>query len=388
MAKPQTLTLNLPSLDTSPQTFVSTDYTVASSGTTLTVKNTAAFAANDYLVLGKLGTEQAEIVKISAVGSDTSITLTAAAKFNHAADSVVTKIPYDKFRVYRSTTGVGGSYSLLSEAAMQVDASDLKNKYYDATAVSPYSYKFSFYNSTTTVESAFSDEIPFDGYEDYSLKSMQDAVLELFGDANEETLSRNAIRYWFNELYRKLQVIITGGDTPYFVSSTTITATGATSYDLSSYEMMTIFLVELSTDGGSNYNQTIDPADARFGAMAGATSLYSYRLMDDTFLPNAAIPSGYIMRFWFFTEPESLTDPTDELMLPFRPLVDLFVNWGLMRSHEKDRKMAEMATYYREEISRTIRDPNGVLNRIKTRVKQGNKTITTSWADEMFFREF
>lgn len=382
MANPQTLTLKLPDLSNRPQTFVSTDYTVSGSGTALTVKNTQGFAANDYIVLGKLGTEQAEIVQISSVTNSTAIVLTAAAKFNHAADSVVTYIPYNKFRVYRSTTGVGGSYVLLSEANMQVDAADLKNKYYDATATSPYSYKFSFYNSTSTVESSFSDEIPFTGYTDYMLKSMQDAVLELFGDPNEETITRTMVTYWLNEFHRKLQVIATGGDTPLFVTNTTITSTGAQSYSLSSYDIVNLFLVELSTDGGSNYTQTVDPADARFMTNAGATSMYTYKIMGETMLVNGTIPSGYVMRLWYFTTPESLTDPTDELLTPFIPLVDMYINHALMRAHEKDRQI-ERADYYRAEIRREFRDSNSVINRIKTRVKQGNKTMATTWADDM-----
>lgn len=378
--QPKTLTLNMPDISNMPQTFISTDYV---SGTALTVKDTNGFAANDYLVLGQLATEQCEIVQIASVTNSTAIVLVAGGNFPHAADSSVTKIPYNQFRVYRSATGIGGSYVLLVSPAMQVNQPDLKNKYYDPTATSPYSYKFSFYNTYSTVESTFSDEIPFTGYQDYSLKGMTDAVLVLFGDTLQQNITSDMIRRWLNECYRRLQVIVTGGDSPYYVGNTTITSTGAQSYDLTSYDMLNIFLVELSHDGGLTYVETIDPADARFKTIPGATSVYSYQIMGQTFIPNPVVNPGDVMRFWYFTNPVALANPTDTLLDPFQPLVDLFIDWALMRAHEKDRKMAEMASYYRSKVKETINDPNGVINRLKTRIKQGNKTMATPWMDDM-----
>ncbi len=372
----RTLTLSHPDITKNPKTFVSTDY---ASGTTLVVKDTFGFSANDFIILGQIASEQCEIVQISSVTNSTTIVLVAGGKFPHAADATVSQVNYNIFRVYRSATGIGGSYTLLFAGGLQVDQS--QNEFYDATAAVPMSYKFAYFNATSTVESTQSSELSIAGYADHTLKSMQDAVLDLFGDPDEKMITRNMVTRWLNECYRRLQVMITGGMSPYFVTNTLIASTGLDTYDISAFDMLNIVLIEISRDNGVSFGETMSPADFRYQTLPGATNTFDYRLVGTTLSITPKFNLGFSMRIWYFTNPISLVNETDALIDPFQPILDLFIDWALMRAHEKDRKMTELAAYYRNKVDRALADPNSVVARLKTRLKGGNMTVATTWAD-------
>ena len=60
-------------------TYLSDD---ATAGTSLSVENAQGFLANDYLVIGRTGSEKTELRKIASITGNT-ITLSAAASFSH-----------------------------------------------------------------------------------------------------------------------------------------------------------------------------------------------------------------------------------------------------------------------------------------------------------------
>lgn len=381
------LTLSQPDISNNILTFIAAD--VAKTDVTIQLKNTAGLNANDFLLFSKFGFPQTEIVRISSVDSPTQVTLVSGCLFPHASDTTVFQIPYDKFRIYRSLTGVGGSYTLLAELPLQVD--ELMNVYRDPNAQSPYSYQFSYLNSFNLQESVKSDEIPFTGYPDWSLKSIQDTVLDLFNDPNEEFITRSSITTWVNECYRNIQNKVQPSDSPYDVVSATITWDGrndSSPFDLTSLSafntspLISIYRVEYSTDGGLNFPYTITPKDFRIVDDIGSIGPYDYRLAGTSIFIAGNMPAGYIIRIWYTTLPSNLSEPTDVLKDPFKPFTMLFVNYCLMRAHEKDRKMTELATYYKDQVKDEFDMPEGIVSRIRARIKQGNKAIATTWEDD------
>jgi len=355
-------------------TVLATDY--AAGVTTITVKNTAGFAANDYLVVGKLGSEQTELVQINTITAPQTIAILVATKFQHGEDTPVTQIGYNQFKLYRSITTSTGSYTTLATAALQVDQPF--NLYVDTSGQSSYFYKFSYYNSTSTNESDTSAVIPGTGFSFYSLKSLQDRVAKLFGDPNYRYLRRDEITDWLNEYYEMIQERITGGESPYYINYVEITSTGAVSYDLSQYDIVHLFLIETSTNG-IDFDGFMLPQDFRYQIRGERNVSSYYRIGGDTMFDDPILPAGQTMRLWFFTTPVILVDQGDELLNPFKGHTRVFVNYALQRAFEKDRKVTEFSEYYQKLVDA---DTEMIVTRLKERIKAVGKAVAqTSYND-------
>jgi len=364
------LTLEHLTLENALQASISTDYV---SGTSLLVDNSAGFSANDFVILGKIGISNTEIAQINAIPNSTSLTLGASGGvFPHASNTTITKIPYDKFRVYRSTSGVGGAYTLLNTLPIQIDQ-DI-NVYTDTTAISPYSYKLCYYNSFLDQESGYSDEIPFGGYPDWSLKALQDGILGDFGDREERLITRDDITRWMNYLNYKMQILVSGGESPYYINSAIIPTTGDETYDISSYNMLGVFMIELSYDGGLTYPAVITPKDFRIKDYSICLHR-DYRIAGDTLFINPCIPAGKTMRIWYTTTPMQMVNPTDEIPNPFKGLAEVFHDYGMMRAHEKDRKVQEFSIYFQNSVNKALNSTDGIIYKLKRRIRQGNMAI-------------
>src|SRR3990167_1113507 len=147
-----------PDLNENEVTFLSTDY--ASGVTTFTVEDGLKFAANEYLVVGNIGAEKTEIVKIASVAA-TSISLSAATNFAHDRGTRLISIPYNQAIPGRSTDS-GVSYSDLSTIDLRLDSTET---YLQRTSdASTDYYRVRFYNSTTALSSQNSDGLIATGY--------------------------------------------------------------------------------------------------------------------------------------------------------------------------------------------------------------------------------
>src|SRR6185369_8031767 len=139
-------------LQDNEKTYFDTD---KAAGQTSITANGTNFSANDFVVLGKLGQEKSEIVKLSTATS-TTLTLATATVFAHNRGDVITFIPYDKIVPERSTNG-GASYTLLDTVSIQADNHDtIIQRPNDST--SDY-YRVRFMNSQTGTYSDYSDVI-------------------------------------------------------------------------------------------------------------------------------------------------------------------------------------------------------------------------------------
>jgi len=129
--------------------------------TVLSCENASGFSVGDYVVLDTIGSELAEIRKISEIASDLStITMTAATNFKHAKDAPITLIRYNKRKFYRSTSETGTYIHLSSEGSpidIQVDKPE-GTEFEDTTGEISSWYKATYWNETsgeeTSVDSA------------------------------------------------------------------------------------------------------------------------------------------------------------------------------------------------------------------------------------------
>lgn len=147
---------------------------VAAAGTTLTVKavDANAWADDDYIIVGEMGSKTTEILRIAAAVTDgTSLTITQTAKgvadsggcrFAHSIDEPVYRIDYNQVEFSRNATDPDSSSTtptvLGSAAELQVD--DLFTRYEDTANTTGYGF-VRFKNGTTY--SSYSDAFPYTG---------------------------------------------------------------------------------------------------------------------------------------------------------------------------------------------------------------------------------
>ena len=128
-----------------------------SSGVTLTIASSDDFAANDYVVVGNPSEESAELGRVSAVPDNTSLTLSAALKFSHAAGTPLYRSLYNQISLERKPAS--GSYAIIAEGLIEIDF-DSKDGFTIvsvAAGVTTDTYKWRFYNAASGSYSAYSD---------------------------------------------------------------------------------------------------------------------------------------------------------------------------------------------------------------------------------------
>lgn len=137
----------------------------------IAVKNADRFGADQMIMIGAPGRERTEIIQVDQDGSPpavstTTINLATETQFPHDADDPVYVLDYDKVRIYRSTTGENGVYSLLATVDIDADNEDDRTYYEDTTGLTTYFYKVAYYHSVDAVESDQTDPIPATGYDE------------------------------------------------------------------------------------------------------------------------------------------------------------------------------------------------------------------------------
>lgn len=124
----------------------------AAAATTITVDNSEGFdtgtVANNYVIVGAIGSEDAEVVKITSVGSATSITL-AALSLAHKIGEPVTLLKANQIRLYSSTTETG-TFTEVVKVDMTYD--EPHTFYNHSSGTSTTWYKIVYYNANTAAD--------------------------------------------------------------------------------------------------------------------------------------------------------------------------------------------------------------------------------------------
>lgn len=180
--------VQFPDLSDQATTFISSDE--ASGQTTISVDAGTKFANNDYVVIGEIGTERAEIRKVS--GSASGTITTDALVYAHPRGDVVRFIPYNQLTITRSTDG-GTNFTPLS--AVSIDPQLLSTVVHRTSDAATDVYKVRFYNSTTTLYSSYSDQTLASGYDSNSVFAIKKRALTDLG----ETISDSITEDFLNE---------------------------------------------------------------------------------------------------------------------------------------------------------------------------------------------
>lgn len=319
---------------------------------TIKVKNTSGFVTGKFAILGSIGFEQSEIVRPTTITAPDTLVLSSATVFPHNADTKVTFLDQDKINIYRSTSGVNGSYSLLAAVNIQID-NDV-TMYDDTTSTAGSYYKFSYLNSFTSVESDFSDPVAASGFQFASLKTMTDRVLSLFGDKDEEKVTRDEVKDYLNEIYEKAQQLSSIASKRFNTQTTTfVTVSKQTEYDLPADFLMEKS-VKASTDNGSTFpywcaSKQVDS----IGTAAQTNCRYGYWIYGSKIVLDDPIPSSNdSIKVYYFATPISLSLSTDTLQAPFINSSAVFVKYALAHCYLKDKDMENYKTLRDDAITR------------------------------------
>ena len=127
---------------------------------TLSIENGQGFSVNDYVILGKPGSETAEIRQIASATALT-IDVSVATSFLHEKNESIQVIRYNQRKFYRCTTE-DGTYVHLSTEGSPVSIGVDKpegTEFEDSTGTSTSWYKCTYYNSHTGIESDLADAV-------------------------------------------------------------------------------------------------------------------------------------------------------------------------------------------------------------------------------------
>lgn len=169
-----------PSVKALEKTFLGKAYAAGISS--ILVKNTDRFVDGAKILIGEMSRERSEIAEIDGNPTATSIALAATTDFPHDADDPVYLLEWDQVRIYRSTTGENGTYSLLATVDVDVDNRDGKTYYEDENALTTYYYKTAFYDSVNDEESDRSGAIAATGYSELQVGTILTEVARQVGD--------------------------------------------------------------------------------------------------------------------------------------------------------------------------------------------------------------
>lgn len=333
------VTQNHPNITRNPRTFFTVKQVVGA--TALTVANNEGFAQYDYVVIGEPMSDTCEIRHIASITGNNTITVDALV-LDHAVNTPVVLIPYNKVRFYRSTDA-GASYSIHATKDIAIASAATFND--DGSSVTTYLYKNAFYNEHYNRESGYSAAISGAGYEPYSLKAMQDRVLSLFPDVNETYITREIITGAFQDYQDELVTALMKANRNYFTTtnkaSPTSLVANTDTYDLPAGCIYVIRL-EISYDGTS-YTRAM-PSNPAFGnpedVYSENTPIYDFIGTQFRLRPTPLSSSGKY-KYWVEALPTQFKNPEDELNTFLRPWKSGFIYKGLQIAKFKDQKFDE-----------------------------------------------
>ena len=158
--------------------------------TTLTVQNIEGFSVNNYLVLGTLGDEGTELVRVSSgtPPATSIITLASAITFNHAINTPVTYIPFSQVALYKATTK-DGQYDIVGTVVdLEVDQDYTEIDDSAGTTTSWYRTRYLYPPATW---SSYSGKIKGTGYTQNSLKKILEKANALCDDKDNSTFTED-----------------------------------------------------------------------------------------------------------------------------------------------------------------------------------------------------
>lgn len=304
----------------SKYSYLTTNY--ASGVVNINILNAAdTFAANDYLLLGLFGSENAEIVQIDSVNATTgAIVLKVATKFAHSESTKVSILPYNQIRFYwTALEDIAGATPLTGYVDIQ--ASDYFSIYNDETNSTGFGW-FIFYNSTTAAASQASNSLPYAGFANNTIEDILNDFYSLLNNKELKLVTRQDALSWLNEGYSRMRNRLNMTNTEYSATAlSSLTIVGGTSeYTLPTdfYQLLSLTAAMSTgdpTEAGNMSKYPIDyiPLREAFGYM-GSQTRYYIRNNKIGFVPTPATGGTY--QYMYLTKTLRLDSNSESVDLP------------------------------------------------------------------------
>jgi len=369
----KTISIDHYGLDNAEKTFLSKDCPTGT--TSFTVKNNRGFAADDYIIIGKPGSEKTEQFKIISVSGVDTIVTTASTQAHNSQDPIY-RTKYNQVKIYSSSSATG-TYTLLDTIDIEWDQKF--TSYQDDSGTSDTYYKWKFYNETSTAITDYSHVTPGGGFNRNSVKVMTDAVLKEGGDIKEEITDREEVLEWFNQAQDDIEGRLNkfwaydflSEETPLSTTASTETISWPDDYD--KIDHINYAFDDGTTDTTYRLRQISIPEFEYITQDDDASesdSLQKFAIDSDTevfrFYP---VPesSGLVLGLHYFKDMPELDDDADETLIPDHRLLILY---GLEKLYRKrGEKFDRRADRYKNDYE------VGIQNLIKKhKVRAGTKS--------------
>ena len=369
----------------------------AAGATTLDVYSNLGFSTNTLVLIESMGVQSAEYVTITGITGNTSLEVSAT-KFSHPQSAAVSFFSADTARVYKSTTGSSGSFSLWQSSA--ITPARMTTNFFDTQVNSNNAYYSTLFNSITSWESSPSSIITSSGYTPNSFIDLKQRASKLIKDLTGNFIDTDEMGIYINEKYQKMQQIATILDKNYRtvyespVQSTTLTQQ---EYPLPAdfWEVRYVLTSLQNTGtGGTNLNfYTAMPAtlDTIFNIQYGyypymANNGYNFNMLAMPGIFEFYYLNGQNIGFYpfFVGQFKLLYYPTSVYLvndsdLPYTPLNDfgyMMVDYAVLRAYQKSgRADLERVAYFEKK------DENNekmLINYLQQRAVQFSPSVETT----------
>ena len=125
----------------------------------ISLENPQGYAVDDFVVVGILGEDGAEIGRVLSVSGD-DITLTANLALDHQREEPVTKLRGERVRIYRAANvdgNIPADTAFTALTTLDIEPDQMQTEFSDSTGGSGFWYKKTYLNSVSLVETDLAD---------------------------------------------------------------------------------------------------------------------------------------------------------------------------------------------------------------------------------------
>jgi len=307
-------------LQSAKYSYLVSNYISGVSSLTITNATDPAFATDAYVLIGNVGADEAEILKISTVNSSTGLlTFTTSTKFSHSESSRVSVIPYNQVKFYYTVTETFSTGTLL--ATVDIQPGNWFTTYDDSTHVAGYGW-FVFYNSTSTAVSNESNSLPYAGFERDTVEDILNDFFSLLNNKELKLVTRDDALSWLNEGFSLMRNKLNLSNREYSASalSTLSIVSGTSEYLLPDdfYQLVSITGGLETSDPTALNNQGKYPIDyislREAFTYTGSAPRYYIRGKYIGILPTPQNSSTY--HYMYLTKTDRVTSNSDVIDLP------------------------------------------------------------------------
>ncbi len=179
----------------------------------LTVLNNNGISANNFIVLAKMGTEQAEIVQVSSISGANTLVLSGTTRFGHGSGSFIFVTPFNQVEISRKATA-SSTFAVLTTIDLEVD--QFLTIFEDTGGQTTNFYKSRFKNESSGQFSSFSQIRAGTGRTTREASAIIDTILLRTEDPDGEFTTRQQVLDDVNLGYQEVVNALIQASAEYF----------------------------------------------------------------------------------------------------------------------------------------------------------------------------